>query len=155
MAVADQESGSVKALSLWQPWATLVVTGAKRIETRGWQTSVRGELAIHAAKTWNSALAKLCRQEPFASALRGTGTMPFGSVIGVVSLTAIDPVDSLVDISERERAFGNYGPGRFAWSLDNIIRLEEPVPCRGHQQMFVLDERVEAAVREQLTVRSS
>ena len=40
----------MKALTLTQPWATLVAIGAKTIETRGWSTSYRGPLAIHAAK---------------------------------------------------------------------------------------------------------
>lgn len=42
----------MKALTLTQPWATLVAIGAKRIETRSWHTSYRGPLAIHAAKTF-------------------------------------------------------------------------------------------------------
>jgi len=40
----------MKALSLWQPWASAIALGSKRIETRGWATSYRGPLAIHAAK---------------------------------------------------------------------------------------------------------
>src|SRR5258708_5270609 len=40
----------VKALTLWQPWASLIAVGAKTIETRSWSTSYRGPLAIHAAK---------------------------------------------------------------------------------------------------------
>jgi len=39
----------VKALTLHQPWASLIAVGAKRIETRSWSTSYRGPLAIHAA----------------------------------------------------------------------------------------------------------
>lgn len=41
----------MKALTLWQPWASLVALGVKTIETRSWSTSYRGPLAIHAAKT--------------------------------------------------------------------------------------------------------
>ncbi len=40
----------MKALTLWQPWATLVAMEVKKIETRCWTTKYRGELAIHAAK---------------------------------------------------------------------------------------------------------
>lgn len=40
----------MKALTLTQPWATLVAIGAKQIETRSWKTDYRGPLAIHAAK---------------------------------------------------------------------------------------------------------
>ena len=40
----------MKALTLWQPWASLVALGVKTIETRSWSTTYRGPLAIHAAK---------------------------------------------------------------------------------------------------------
>lgn len=39
----------MKALTTWQPWASLLGIGAKRYETRGWATSYRGPIAIHAA----------------------------------------------------------------------------------------------------------
>ena len=42
----------MRALSLTEPWATLVAIEAKRIETRSWQTGYRGELLIHAAKNY-------------------------------------------------------------------------------------------------------
>lgn len=44
----------MKALTLWQPWASLVALGVKSIETRSWSTSYRGQLAIHAAATMPS-----------------------------------------------------------------------------------------------------
>ena len=53
----------MKALSLTQPWATLVVIGAKRIETRFWHTSYVGPLLIHAAKaipsSWPAPASRL------------------------------------------------------------------------------------------------
>ena len=39
----------MKAITIWQPWASLLATGAKRYETRGWATKYRGPIAIHAA----------------------------------------------------------------------------------------------------------
>jgi hypothetical protein len=41
----------VKALTVRQPWASLIACGAKTIETRSWRTSYRGPIAIHAGKT--------------------------------------------------------------------------------------------------------
>jgi hypothetical protein len=38
-----------KALTLTEPYASLVARGVKRIETRSWSTSYRGPIAIHAA----------------------------------------------------------------------------------------------------------
>ena len=40
----------VKALSIQQPWAWLIVNGHKDIENRDWRTNFRGPVAIHAGK---------------------------------------------------------------------------------------------------------
>ncbi len=40
----------MKAITVWQPWATLLACGAKKYETRSWPTKYRGPIAIHAAK---------------------------------------------------------------------------------------------------------
>ena len=42
----------MKALSILQPWAWLIVTGAKDIENRTWRTDFRGPVLIHAGKTY-------------------------------------------------------------------------------------------------------
>ncbi len=39
----------MKAITLQQPWASLVAAGATNIVTRTWQTKYRGRLALHAA----------------------------------------------------------------------------------------------------------
>lgn len=49
----------MKAITIFQPFASLIATGAKRIETRGWPTKYRGELAIHAGKTTPAWVAEL------------------------------------------------------------------------------------------------
>lgn len=40
----------MKAITIWQPWASLLACDAKQFETRGWATSYRGPIAIHAGK---------------------------------------------------------------------------------------------------------
>lgn len=61
--------GRVKAISLWQPWATLVAVGAKTIETRNRRTSNSGRIAIHAAGRVSRELNELCTRSPFKEAL--------------------------------------------------------------------------------------
>jgi hypothetical protein len=41
----------MKALSILQPWAWLIVNGHKDIENRTWRTTFRGEVLIHAGKS--------------------------------------------------------------------------------------------------------
>jgi hypothetical protein len=41
----------MKAISIRQPWAWLIVQGHKTIENRSWPTRLRGPVLIHASKT--------------------------------------------------------------------------------------------------------
>ncbi len=43
------EITTMKAITVWQPWASLLAIGAKQYETRSWATKYRGPIAIHAA----------------------------------------------------------------------------------------------------------
>jgi hypothetical protein len=94
----------VKALTLTQPWATLVARGAKTVETRWWRTAYRGPLAIHAAKGMAVDDAAVCFTEPFAAAL-GRGPeerwnpreqLPRGAVVAVAELVDVVPADELL-----------------------------------------------------------
>lgn len=142
----------MKALTLTQPWATLVAIGAKRIETRSWKTPYRGELAIHAAK----GLGKLSKwrfismldEEPFKSVLKAhfgeyrapyfphpmLNNLPGGAIVATCTiLDCFAITTSFADnaISSQERAFGDYTPGRYAWLLANVQKLETPIPAKG------------------------
>jgi hypothetical protein len=140
----------MKALTLTQPWATLVAISAKKIETRSWSTPYRGPLAIHAAKGFPLDARDFagCRfvnhflvTAGYATADRNAG-LPTGCVVATCHLANCLPVEvvdnsrnvwgvSLPPLSEQERAFGNYDRGRFAWILEDIKPLPEPLPARG------------------------
>ena len=133
----------MKALTLTQPWATLVALQAKRLETRSWRTSYRGPLAIHAAKSIPKSTSLLCCQEPFRTALQAGGYkpensttnnpfgLPLGAVIAVAILTDIQSITLENQPPELEHSFGDYTPGRFAWILQNIYPLPNPIPING------------------------
>ena len=61
----------MKALSITQPWATLIAIGAKTIETRSWSTLYRGDLAIHAAKGFPRYARETLFEEAFRVPLAG------------------------------------------------------------------------------------
>lgn len=48
----------MKALTIHQPWASLIIAGVKRFETRPMRTHYRGTLAIHAGKADSIALLR-------------------------------------------------------------------------------------------------
>lgn len=136
----------MKALTLTQPWASLVAIGAKRIETRSWRTPYRGSLAIHAAKVFPREAKQICEERLFAQEL-GPNPLPLGVVIATCRLISCIPTRELqtnrvieVDylagcgdfyMSDSERLFGNYAPGRWAWLLADVEPLARPIPAKG------------------------
>jgi len=131
-------------ISLMQPWATLVVIGAKRFETRKWRTDHIGPLAIHASQRFPEKARALCRQEPFRSALtragyRQSADLPTGVVIGCVELLECRPVPAVLSSLQgtpEEVAFGDYRNARWAWQLVAPRSLRDLRPCRGRLGLF-------------------
>ena len=118
----------MKALSLLQPWASLVAVGAKKIETRSWRTNYRGPLAIHASRGWTMESQDLCDRFRFNLET----ALPFGAIIATADLIdCMSTSDLTLTLTMKERAFGDYSPGRFAWILANVHRLDAPIHCKG------------------------
>lgn len=135
---------AIKALSLTQPWATLLAIGAKHIETRGWKTHYRGSMAIHASKGFPADCRALCAQEPFLTAL-AIGVhgfkalwqnLPLGCVLAIGELFDVVKITAANGPGEPERSFGDYTPGRYAWHFRNVVPLDKPVPAKGMLQLW-------------------
>jgi len=129
----------MRVLTLWEPWATLMALGEKRIETRSWATKYRGPLAIHAAKGGLRVrdLAVVLSEPSIKTALMGQMFEP-GCVVAVVNLWACVPVEKYEHLTDKERAFGDYTPGRFAWLTQGVFRLPHPLFKKGGQGLRIL-----------------
>jgi hypothetical protein len=126
----------IKALSLLQPWATLVALGVKKIETRSWTTSYRGPLLIHAGLRKSgreAALLPLIRQHipPFDE-------LPFGAIIGQATLTEVIRLETLslsdaelANVTLEEGAFGHNRSGRWGFLFADAQILDIPIPATG------------------------
>lgn len=145
----------MKGLTLLEPWASMMAMGYKRIETRSWSTEYRGEVAIHA-----SAGKKSCRNAFDVAKIFVEARMtvpdgwpteawqyPLGKVIAVGRL--IDVTEMTVDIinrvSDRERAFGIWKPGRFAWLVTSVRKIEH-VPWKGALGLWNVPAELEARI---------
>ncbi len=150
------------------------------METRGWSTAHRGLIAIHAAKKYATWQRELTEAGPFSEGLVLAGVtysrryrpgaqyahrfdLPFGAVIAVARLVDVLPTEHLRDQlhmtgqlgrwTGQERMMGDYGPGRFAWLLEDVKALSAPVPCRGRQRLFVLPPDITADVLQRVALR--
>jgi activating signal cointegrator 1 len=140
----------IKAITLWQPWATLMAIGAKRFETRSWATSYKGPIAIHAAKR---PINRMEINDRMRLVLRERGPkpadIPLGQVVAIGYLRKIYPTSHQGTVmagtiavhlpplpNSQEASFGDWSHGRFAWLITDIWSLVEPVPARGRQQLW-------------------
>lgn len=114
----------MKAITIKQPWASLIVSGLKDIENRSWKTNFRGRVLIHAAKTtvkegW-SALNKIQIKEvsPHKDKLYGDKEdLPKGAIIG--SVEVVDCVKNHPSLWAEK--------GVWNWVLANPVMFPEPI----------------------------
>jgi hypothetical protein len=131
----------MKALTLTQPYASLMAARQKTIETRSWWTGYRGDLVIHAAKGFPRWAKDLCEDAEFAKALDGrtAAELPLSvgvCIVRVVGCVRTDSMDSAAVIfghklTASELLFGDYYPGRYAWLTEYVRPLDNVGPVRG------------------------
>ena len=149
------EDDAMKALSLWQPWASLMALGLKKVETRSWYISHRGPLIIASCAKWDQEVLcslDLARKPPVLSGdfewrmmleamhRRGVATLgelPLGAalcIVNVVDCLRIEEVRGT--LTEQELAFGDYRDGRWVIITKDCQRFPTPIPCRGKQGLW-------------------
>ena len=156
----------MKAITILQPWASLIACGAKKIETRGWATKYRGPIAIHAGKSttlspWSgefstktrdaivSMLWPEARDNRYVSITDSWEELPRGKVIAVADLVDCVQVVGFDDFANAPIL------DRKEWLLQNAnevafgdyrvgryawllenVRPITPVPARGQQGLW-------------------
>ena len=156
----------MKAITLWEPYATLVAIGAKPHETRSWATNYRGPIAIHAAKR---DVQKNMRELPhdvlkaiYDSLYKGfdikSGALKKleaaqGHIVATAKLVECWKViehtstavvlkqsngicEDKIPINAPYLMFGDYSVGRFIWGLADTHALPEPIPAKGMQGLW-------------------
>jgi len=130
----------MRALTVWQPWATLTAERHKKNETRSWATTIRGDVAIHSAKKPVKEVIKLMNQEsirvisnllyPFL-----LGSLPVGYVLALGNLVDCKLIteEFIETLSPEELLLGDYTLGRYAWIWEDIRPFKSPIFARGGQ----------------------
>lgn len=121
----------MRALTLTQPWASLVAVGAKTIETRSWSTRYRGPLAIHAALNFPQWAVNFA-YDPEIIALVGQAVgLPRGYILATCHLSNCLKTEDLRARFGPLLRFGDFSPGRFGFIFTHIQPLAIPIPARG------------------------
>jgi hypothetical protein len=131
-----------RALSLKQPWATLLTHGHKTIEVRRWRTDYRGELLIHAARIADARPLAQRRWEEIPSSLQKNshlegGIIGIGELVDCIHYPAIDAF-----VADQEKHLNDpawFRPeGLFGFVFANI----RPLPFfreKGNVRLFTVE----------------
>jgi hypothetical protein len=106
-----EEMKIFKALSVKQPWANMIASGEKTIETRLWPTRYRGPLLIVSSRSPKIA--------------------PTGCALALVEVVDCRPMTK----SDEQAARCEIYPGAYAWVLHNIRRIR-PFSVKGHLGIY-------------------
>ncbi|MEM7716996.1 MAG: DNA N-6-adenine-methyltransferase, partial [Cyanobacteria bacterium P01_A01_bin.68] len=131
---------TLKAISLWQPWASLIPLGLKHYETRSWKTKYRGKLLI--CSTAKSTKDQYQQYLKIGSEVKlpdwDEDNFPRGYALAVCDL--VDCIEMTPEFiaqqSQTEILCGDWQVGRYAWKLENIQPITEPFAVKGKQGLF-------------------
>lgn len=127
----------MKALTISQPFASLIASGEKWVENRRWFTQFRGRLAIHAGKGTQYMTLDEMRREG----------LPIGAVVATAQLVACVNLEDLRErpnspilvapgIRVQDVLDHKHAEGPWCWVLADVQPLAEPVPARGAQGIW-------------------
>jgi len=132
-------------ITVRQPWATLLAFEVKGYETRSWRCEHRGPLAIHASsmlhpddRIWaleDVDVVRLLR----ACGYNDVTELPLGAILAVGALAACYPTQAFGTLPRMERALGDWSRGRWAWRIEGVERLPQPVPAKGRLGLWACE----------------
>jgi activating signal cointegrator 1 len=125
----------MKAITIYEPWASLILEGYKKYETRPWNTKHRGWIAIHASlrpmEEWN----KLEMQR-----LGITVEPKYGQIIALAWLESSKPA-TRAGKTLLEQNLGDFSAGRYEWKFRTVVKIV-PIKCRGLQRIWKVPKDV-------------
>lgn len=116
----------MKALTIKQPWASLIVNEYKKYEFRSWKTNYRGKVLIHAG---------LSKENDIINKVQSYNLEYInGAIIGEADIVDCILVDKKFDHNLKQIdsiVYGNNHIGNYAWKLENIKKYENPIYVKG------------------------
>lgn len=113
-STATAKLNTMKAISLYQPFASYIADGRKTIETRNWYTGYRGDILIASTRK---------------PVIKG---MPCGFALCIAELYDC----KMMKYADADRACCPWRYGAWSWFLRNIRRISPPFMVRGRQGIY-------------------
>ena len=126
----------MKVLSIKEPFASLIKEGHKKIETRSFKTSYRGEIYVHASI---KKVTDNYEDNKVLNELMKNLNYNYGNIICKANLVDCKLMDEkfLEEIknNSQEKSLGIYKLGRYAWILEDI-EIIDSIPAKGNLNIW-------------------
>ncbi len=142
----NAEELEIRALTIGQPWAELILRRRKSFEVRSWMTTYRGLILIHAGLKWDAAGAEALAIAK-AEATRGA----FVGIAKLKDVRRFTRADAKL-LREKRGGLGGWGPGEYAWVLAAVHRIK-PIPAKGQLGLYRPPGRILRRVEKDLEAR--
>ena len=119
----------MKVITIREPFATLIKDKVKIYETRSWKTNYRGEIYIHAAKAKSKA-SNVSIASTYLKSRENPEHIICKCLLKVCIYMDEDFINKIKKNKEEYNS-GHYEVGRFAWKLEVIEVLKEPIYAKG------------------------
>ena len=124
----------MKALTIKEPWATLIIEGYKKYEFRSWKTNYRGKILIHAGMTLEKEYSKKFNDYNLKYSK--------GCIIGEAEIVDCILVYEELDkklIKENKLVYANNHIYNYAWKLENVKKYDKPIYVKGKLGLWNYD----------------
>ena len=122
----------MKAISLKQPWAELILQGRKKIELRKWNTNFRGEFLIHTSKIPDKKNMKKF----------GFKELPNGFIVGKAKLIKVKKYEDAKEfIKDKDLHLATRNWGSYGFILKNVKRIK-PISAKGQLNFWIYRGKV-------------
>lgn len=135
----------MRAISIHQPWATMIIRGYKTIETRKhdrFKSLVGQTIAIHAAKRYDIDALKIVWWETLG--LRGdlTYCAQIAAKVGGAIIGTAKVIDARwLTVNDFESALCSCS-GLYGLMLSDLVEFQTPIPYKGQQGIFSIPEKM-------------
>ena len=127
----------MKALTIKQPYASLIINEYKKYEFRTWKTSYRGKILIHAGLNVENETLKRFSEYNLDYVK--------GAIIGEAVITDCILVDETFNNelnNLNKLVYGNINKiGKYAWKLENVVKYDKPIFVKGKLGLWNYDEK--------------
>ncbi len=120
----------MKALTVKEPFATLIAKGIKKYEFRSWNTKYRGDIYIHAGKSFYE------NSKDFPFSYRPSEIIAVATIVDVIKIT--EEIGQKIH-NENPKVYGLHNDG-FAWVLSNVRPINNSEKIKGKLGLWNYEE---------------